>query len=92
MLTGIGFSIGGTGVSTDGGGVASATVAAGTVTVAEDAGVFSWYIGAYVFCAEQNSGTVLYDNSADTGAISIAVADGDTVVCDWYNITAADEY
>jgi hypothetical protein len=92
VLTSVGFSIGGTGVITDGGGVAGATVAAGTVTVAEDAGVFGWYIGAYVYCSEQNSGTVLYDNSADTGAISFAVADGDVVVCDWYNITAVDEY
>lgn len=92
VLAGIGFDIGGTGVATDGGGVAGASVVAGPVTVTEDATVFGWYIGAYVFCSEQNSGAVLYDNSADTGAISLVVADGDAVVCDWYNITAVDEY
>jgi hypothetical protein len=91
-LSGVGFSIGGVGVATDGGGVAGATVAAGIVTVAEDATVFGYYIGAYVYCSEQNSGTVLYDNSADTGSVSFAVADGDVVICDWYNITAVDEY
>jgi hypothetical protein len=90
-LGGVAFSIGGANVTTGDDGVAGATVAVGTVTVTEDAGTLGNYLGAYVYCAEQNSGTVLYDASADTGSVSFAVADGDDVVCDWYNITEADE-
>ena len=49
------------------------------------------YLGSYVYCKEQHSGTVLLDGSADTGAIAVTVKDGDDVLCDWYNITKATD-
>lgn len=87
-----GFEIGSGVITTDANGVASQTIleaaATGDVTVTEDAGTFAGYVGAYVYCAEQNSGTVLYDGSADAGAVSFTASQGDDIVCDWYNLTS----
>jgi hypothetical protein len=91
VLAGVDFSINGAGVVTGGNGAAAASVNAGQVTVSEDAGTFAAYLGAYVYCAEQGSGTVLFDGSADSGSVAFTVEEGDDVVCDWYNITAADD-
>jgi hypothetical protein len=88
-----GFEVGSGTITTGDDGVASATVleaaATGDITVTEDPDVLAGYLGAYVYCAEQNSGTVLYDGSADTGAVTFTASQGDDVVCDWYNITEA---
>jgi hypothetical protein len=65
----------------------------GTVTFTIDPGFLSNYLGAYVYCSEQNSGTVLYDGSyADSpGGIVFPVSNGDDVICDVYLITPAVE-
>src|ERR671930_51510 len=49
-------------ITTDGDGVASAEVVAGDVSISEDADVLDDYLGAYVYCSEQNSGDVLFDS------------------------------
>jgi hypothetical protein len=86
-----GFEIGLVTVTTDADGVASHTIleaaAEGNVTIAEHVGDFERYVGVHVFCSEQNSGTVLYDDKAPEGWITIHAVQGDDVVCDWYNLT-----
>jgi hypothetical protein len=88
-----GFEIGSGVITTNDSGEASQTILeaaeTGGVTITEDAATFANYIGAYVYCAEQNSGTVLFDGSADTGAVNFTASQGDDIVCDWYNLTSA---
>jgi hypothetical protein len=90
-----GFEVGSGTITTDADGVASATVleaaATGDITLTEDPDVFADYLGAYVYCSEQGSGEVLYDGSADTGSVTFTASQGDDIVCDWYNITEADD-
>lgn len=64
-----------------------------TVTISEDADAFSAYLGAYVYCRDFTDDEVLYDDSAtDSGGIvTIEIAEGDDVTCDWYNIYIADD-
>ncbi len=84
------FSINGTRVVTDGDGVASADVASGTIEIVEADTDFSREStagAAWVFCSVQPGGDVLFDGLADHRTISITVADGETAVCDWYNLT-----
>lgn len=78
-------------VTTDDDGVVAASVGIGAVTVTEDPGVADDYLGSYVYCSEQNSGKVLFDGSADSASVGFALEEGDEVICDWYNITEADE-
>lgn len=90
-----GFEVGSGTIVTDADGVASATVLeaakTGDITVTEDPAVFGDYLGSYVYCAEQVSGTVLFDGSAAGGTVTFTASQGDEVVCDWYNITAGDD-
>lgn len=88
-LAGVPFSVAGIAVASGADGVATASVAVGDAVVAEDAATFGAYLGAYVYCSEQRSGAVLYNGSADAGAVSLTANDGDDIICDWYNITAA---
>jgi hypothetical protein len=77
-------------ITTDGDGVASTTVVAGEVSISEDANVLANYLGAYVYCSEQNSGAVLFDTDLNgTTGVSGNIEAGDDVICDWYNITEA---
>jgi hypothetical protein len=85
----IGFTVNGAEGTTDDAGHVSFHGPAATITITEDPDDFADYLGAYVYCAEQNSGTVLFDGSAtDTGGVvTITVENGDDVICDWYDIT-----
>jgi len=87
LLTGLALAV--VTITTDGGGVASTSVEAGSVTVTENADTFAKYLGAYVYCSEQKSGAVLIDTDAPSGTVTFAAAAGDDIVCDWYNITPA---
>lgn len=85
-------------MSVDSCGVASHTIleaaATGGITVTEDSDTLADYAGAYVYCAEQTSGTVLWDGNAPDGAVTFTANQGDDIVCDWNNITgvsAGDE-
>jgi hypothetical protein len=79
-------------VTTDADGVASAEVIAGEVSITEDPDVLADYLGAYVYCSEQNSGEVLIDIDLDgDDTVGGEIEAGDEVVCDWYNITEADD-
>jgi hypothetical protein len=49
------------------------------------------YLGSYVYCSEQNSGEVLHNGGAGSASVGFTVGEGDEVVCDWYNITAAED-
>jgi hypothetical protein len=88
-----GFEIGSGVITTDSSGVASQTIleaaATGDITITEDSATLASYLGAYVYCAEQNSGTVLVDGHADGGAVTFTANQGDDIICDWYNITEA---
>lgn len=89
VFGGIGFSIAGIGVTPGSDGVATVGVGASSVTVVDDEASFVKYLGALVFCSEQSSGDVRFTGSAEAGLVTFDVADGDVVICDWYNITAA---
>lgn len=91
-VAGVAFSVNGAVGVTDAEGYLSFHGPPTTVTVAEDPAVFSLYLGAYVYCRDFVDDEVLYDDSAtDTGGVvTIAVSAGDRVVCDWYDIYAAD--
>jgi hypothetical protein len=88
-----GFEIGSGVITTDDSGVASKTIleaaASGGVTLTEDSAVFAQYLGAYVYCSEQGSGTVLIDGDAPNGSVSFTANQGDDIICDWYNLTEA---
>ncbi len=88
-LKGIGFDIAGTDVTTGSNGHATANVAAGSITITEDAGDTAGFKGAYVFCSEQVSGKVLTDGRVNGGSVTINTNEGDEIICDWYNLTAA---
>ena len=83
----IDFSINDEDVTTNADGVASAVVDDGEATIAESEDDFDDELGAYVFCSEQGNGDVLIDGLSETGVVSFEVADGDEVICDWYNLT-----
>jgi hypothetical protein len=57
-------------------------VAAGSTTLGN-------YWESYVYCSEQNSGTVFVDTNVPGGVVDFSVADGDDVLYDWYLITEA---
>jgi hypothetical protein len=88
-----GFEIGSGTITTDDSGVASKTIleaaASGDVTLTEDSATFASYLGAYVYCAEQGSGAVLFDSDAPGGTVTFSAKQGDDIICDWYNITEA---
>lgn len=87
VLPDILFDVDGQAVTTDEDGHATADVDAGQVTIAEDPDALADYVGAYVYCSEQGTGSVLFDGRADDGDVSITLRDGDEVICDWYNLT-----
>jgi hypothetical protein len=79
-------------ITTDADGVATAEVTAGEVEITEDPDVLGDYLGAYVYCSEQNSDEVLFDGDLDgDNTVGGTIEAGDDIVCDWYNITAADD-
>jgi hypothetical protein len=67
--------------------------AAGEVTITEDPDVFGDYLGAYVYCRDLTDDEVLFDGSATDsgGTVVLDVEVGDEIVCDWYNITEAED-
>jgi hypothetical protein len=96
-LEGVDFVITDTDVAetytTDADGVITATVTAGAVDIGEDPDVLAGYLGAYVYCSDQNTDEVFFDGDLDgESAIAGDIEAGADVVCDWYNITeAADD-
>jgi LPXTG-motif cell wall-anchored protein len=79
-------------ITTDDDGVASAEEVPGQIEIAEDPDVLDDYLGAYVYCSEQNSGDVLFDSDLDgDNALFGDIEAGDDVICDWYDITEAED-
>ena len=79
----------GTTRTTNSSGVASFGPRAGYNVVAESASALANYEGAYVYCKEQNSGKVLFDDLLSSGANAVAFTSwgGAVIICDWYNLT-----
>ncbi|MGI8477711.1 MAG: hypothetical protein ACR2OO_15270 [Thermomicrobiales bacterium] len=80
-----GFEIGSGVITTDSGGAASKTIleaaASGDVTLTEDSATLAGYLGAYVYCSEQGSGTVLFDSDAPGGTVTFSAKQGDAIIC-----------
>src|SRR5262249_9627405 len=79
-------------ITTDDGGLASIQVTAGNIAIAEDGDVLAQYLGAYVYCSDQNTGDVMFDSDLD-GTVGVAgsIDAGADVVCDWYDILPAKD-
>jgi hypothetical protein len=79
-------------ITTDDAGVASIEVVAGNVSIAEDGDVLAQYLGAYVYCSDQNTGDVLFDSDLD-GTVGVAgtINAGADITCDWYDILPAED-
>src|SRR5262249_9758776 len=80
----------GTARATDANGFASFGPRAGRITIQEDPASFSRYGKARVFCAIKNGGVqgpTLYDAATTQSSIQIQTGAGDTVHCDWYDLT-----
>ena len=92
-LEGISFTVNGAEGTTDENGRISFHGPAATVTITESPDVFAQYLGAYVYCRDLTDDEVLFDGSAtDTGGVvTLEIEDGDQVVCDWYDITEAED-
>jgi hypothetical protein len=62
----------------------------GTIAIHENSTTFAKYGKARVFCAIKNNGVqgkTLFDAATTTSTIHITTKGGDTVHCDWYNLT-----
>jgi hypothetical protein len=84
-VSGIGFTIGGRSLVTNGSGVTGTAVTAGKVTITEGNAYLSDG-GQYIYCSNTDTGRVLYDNGQTDGSITIKIKTGEHVVCDWYNL------
>ena len=62
----------------------------GTVPITEDAAVFYAYEGGYVYCTEQTSQQVLFDEWISEPLVTIETDPGADVICDWYNLYGPD--
>src|SRR6478752_1448629 len=95
-LGGVQFAIGPDGgasyYTTDGDGVIGPVTVPSdtTIVIAENPDTLSQYLGAYVYCSDQTTGTVVYDSDLD-GAIGVtgSFPAGAEIICDWYDITPA---
>jgi hypothetical protein len=91
-LADIHFTIGSDRVTTDKDGVATAKAPSGSVRITEAEGDFTANAtagAAYVYCSVQpGSSDVLHDAVANHRSVDLIVKDGQTIVCDWYNLTA----
>jgi hypothetical protein len=89
-LGGVMFNVGTGFPVTDDEGVFTGTIAftgtSTTVTIIEDPMVAILYYGAYLYCRDLNTDTVLIDGRLETNAADIVVTDGQTIVCDWYDL------
>jgi hypothetical protein len=74
---------------TDGDGVASFAPRAGKDKVFESSAVLNTYVGAYVYCKDQPSGTVLFDHvlKHPFNGIGLTTWGGAQIIFDWYNLT-----
>lgn len=95
-LGGVGFAIGPDGNEstyvTDGDGVIGpVSVPAGSLHIIENPAVSSQYLGEYVYCRDLTTDKVLFDSDLD-GAVGLhgSLPAGANLVCDWYDITPAD--
>jgi hypothetical protein len=93
-LGGVTFSVGDGLPVTDENGVFTGTFefdgTSTTLTIIEDPAVAANYVGAYLYCRDLNTNTVLVDGRLETNAADIQVTDGQTIVCDWYDLTPAE--
>jgi hypothetical protein len=91
-LADIHFTIGSERVTTDKNGVATAKVPSGSVRITEAEADFNENAtagAAYVYCSVQPGSTdVLHDAVANHRSVDLTVKDGQTIVCDWYNLTS----
>ena len=91
-LADIHFTIGSERVTTDKNGVATAKVPSGSVRITEAEADFNENAtagAAYVYCSVQPGSTdVLHDTVANHRSVDLTVKDGQSVVCDWYNLTS----
>jgi hypothetical protein len=92
-LGGVTFAVGDGLPVTDENGVFTGTIefngTSTTVTIIEDPAVAANYVGAYLYCRDLNTNTVLIDGRLETNAADIVVSDGQNIVCDWYDLTPA---
>jgi hypothetical protein len=85
VLSGIGFTIAGRALVTNGSGVTGTAVAPGKVAIAEGA-AYRTDGGQFIYCSNPDTGRVLYGDHRTGGSISIKVKAGEHVVCDWFNL------
>ena len=90
-----GFEMATQNVVTDENGAATAMIlenmsVTSDITIIQDSAVFGSFLGAYVYCSDQNSGAVIYDGMAsDGGAVYFETLSTEQyVICDWYNLEA----
>jgi hypothetical protein len=92
-VEGVVFTVNGAVATTDADGYVGFHGPPSTVTIAEDPDTFALYLGAYVYCRDFADDDVYYDDSATDsgGVVTLEIAAGDRVVCDWYVIYQADD-
>ena len=104
-VEGVDFTVGGTDVTTDDEGVASASVNPGDVTITEhDFETYATAGRAFVYCSVQTAAAseeeavsaantqVLFQGDTETGEITVnGVPAGSEVICDWYNRVTVEQ-
>ncbi|MFL5760593.1 MAG: hypothetical protein ACJ789_12770 [Thermomicrobiales bacterium] len=92
-LGGVTFSVANGAPITDENGVFTGTIGfdgtSTTLTIIEDPNVAFTYVGAYLYCRDLNTNTVLFDGRLATNGADVTITNGQSIVCDWYNLTAA---
>lgn len=91
-LGGVAFSIGPDGeevvfVTDENGVIGPVEFPSGHINIAEDPAVFAEYLGAYVYCRDLTTDTVLWDGDLGVEGLHGEFPDGTELVCDWYDIT-----
>jgi hypothetical protein len=77
---------------TDEDGVATFAPRAGSNRIIETVESFDTYQKAYVYCSDQNTGEVFYDDPVTVkentlqARVAFQTSPGDVIVCDWYNL------
>ncbi len=91
-LAGVTFSVDGQPMTTDAAGDARLDVPAGGLNVSEDPAVAAGFVGTYVSCVDQTTGEGLFATGPPLdeplGGIGFSIEAGQTVACNWYNLTA----
>jgi hypothetical protein len=91
---GVTFAANGQAMTTDAAGDAEVAVPAGALNVAVDPAVAAVSVGTYVVCVDRATGGVVLATEPPPpppeplGGIGFLIAAGQTVACDWYNLTA----